>query len=497
MNCFLCQERLDERLDQLRVAFPDATFEVLRAKAVSALEEVARQCPDCQGELRAHLSFRLALMRPATEPVEVPSALRFNVRRALDRETAPRFSFAKRPFVGFAWTGGAVLSAVVLFVVARPLLMEQSQKTFSSAQNEAPAADVGSVAPKAEAPALESQNSTSSGAPVPAVGAKPPVAVPPTPGSDSTPPKLETPSGQGKGKPLASDSNAASPERAPSLGAKDAAQPALPAPNSESPKVPLGRSAPPLAQSSPAQTGSMPKNSRFGSAAPVLGRTRIEKPRSGFGASSPPVVASKELNTRLNGGIATRVRPSLLAPEGKALGFSVRIAPAEQSTPPTTGSLAPSPKGAAPPSIAPPQDAPPGSSAPATGAPSQEAPVPVNPRSSKRDPSSDSVAPPGDAPALDAEGSVSQEFHNDLAPPRTIQVSVEHDVSKARVTGQIERKGSHAVVLWSGEAQAKKPIPVSLAPLNATSGDKVTVSIEQQVSSSQTKILATTSVVVP
>ena len=211
MNCPQCQERLDERLDGLRSGLQSGALSPPAAheQAQRALEESVCECGDCEAELRAHTRLRMALMIPSPDEIgAAPPALRLNVRRALERETARPVRGAWRPMMNFAWTGGAMLSALGLFLVARPFLLERAQAPMMTASRSsdsgapiesasAPTArpKIGALAPLKKAPTSGSTSATKAAptsAPAPGAGQPQVVPAPPAVQTAPAPPASQT-----------------------------------------------------------------------------------------------------------------------------------------------------------------------------------------------------------------------------------------------------------------------------------------------------------------
>ena len=478
MNCPQCQERLDERLDEMRPALRGGTLApaAARAQAQTAFDAIVADCPECEGELRAYLQLRLSLMTPDAEmaSVAVPPNIRVNVRRALEREHLPLPPPAParpvwKPVKGFAWTGGAILSAIVLFAVARPFLLEKAQQPLSASSSStdmAPAPMVGQDNPSARV-------APSGGAPgdsprlpggVPKAASKPPkVGSAPPMSAKSAPPIV------GMGAPAPAPANSSSADSVSSAASAKVRQSARNDPQRNQ-----------AAKLSPPEMRMMQKPSGPQPPAPI-----VQSPGPGFG-SSGKVGPSLPAEPRLD--------PKLLAPSGEALGLSVRFVPSVTAR---EARVRPNVRSAAPPSLSAPRPA----FRPAPDKP-QEVPAnpdaltpPTNPAASSADTSE--KAPSG---AGKSAGSAGPAAPAPAPPPvfeGSLSVTVKTPVVNARVVGQIKDQAQKETVLWSGKAAANQSIPVPLAPLGAVKGDTVIVSFQQQVSLGETKTLASESVVIP
>ncbi len=474
MNCPQCQERLDERLDELRSGLHGSVLspDDARESAHRALEETTGDCPECAKELRAHLNVRLALMIPANETITVPPALRANVRRALEREGRASSS-SRRPF-GYAWAGGAIMSALVLFVVARPYLIERANAPMS--KNSAPTFDsetsVGAASPQVGANSSQPKPNTGSSA---ASSSKKSVS----PGKTSAP---------GSVRPMPAP-------LAPVQGRSSAGAP-LPAATarvSPSPRLPSPR----LRQNPAEGERDKPRLSP-----PRLGRSS-QTPSKSDGAS-PPVTA-KVPSLRPD---APKAKVESFAPTGQELGLTVRFVPAANDSArgvqQRNGSFRP-PGESAPPSPAPNQEASSDSNASDSNASDSFAGAgggtsPDKPHAARARPPLPSHRRPDDASSRNAAPVTSGETadtSSSATTSGTLSLAVEHDVTGARIRGQVTNKKSEPVVLWSGNALARQPISFPLTKLGAASGDTVSITIEQQSASGQTKTLATSTLVVP
>ncbi len=499
MNCPQCQEQLDERLDELRPGLRSGALspDDARSQAQKALQEAVSQCAECEGELREHLALRLSLMMPDAEVAEVvvPPALRANVRRALERESASRTYSARNPFKGFVWTGGAVLSAVVLFIVARPFLMERAQQTPF------PATDSTS----SSAPSLSQSAAPKMGKTSPTAKNGSLVPLPPTVGAHLTTPKP---------RKEMSASSVAKPPLPPPVGAmmppsqpqtSHSAQPTTPANDGEpSPRTRVGGSVRERVRPQPRDTTERPTTSP---------RATLPTPPPSMpmvGSSGPIKGAMGKHHVDSSAPIAPRLDPDLLAPSGKALGLTVRFVPASSSatggsrasqsprslyTAPAPAPGAPAPQGVTPPMVG--MAAPPATNN-AVGEGATKPATPVSPSTTAR-----AMRPRvGSAPPSMSDSATGSAESTNSTSSKAVEegilfIAVNEAVTNARVLGKVQGRAGQGVVLWSGNAPAHKPIEVPIEPLAANKGDTVDVSFQQQVSLGETKTLATTSVVVP
>ncbi len=497
MNYPQCQERLDERIDDLRAPLQRGeSGEWARAQAALMLEEVARDCPDCAAQLRAHVEVRLALMAPAPPPPAVPAALRANVRRALERETsAPLPPARSRAFGRWAWTGGAVASAALLFLVARPFLMERAQapipSSVSAQQDAAPAAKV-APQPQTADGAMPQKNAA-------------PKAAPPAPKPAAPAPKTAA---------SASKPSAPLPKIAPAPQPFVAPIPPVMAPP---PQAPLRVEAPP--------PRAAPAPHRMRKAAPPKLSPPAPQPHPASSFPAPLSGAMKPPAPRLQMPTEPRLAAKLEAPTGRTLGLRVALetAPvaatagrmdAVESSPALAPPLpAPAPEAA--------QDVAP--SASGGGAFARNGAMAGSQPDANGAAMDSAAGLPGNAPALaqPQAGAIlrgaarptsrfAAKSANALAarertalvkssPPAPLHItlSVEHPVTGARVTGKIAGKADAAKMLWMGNLTPKQPVSIPLAPLAPMSGDTVQVTVEQQTALGSATTLATASVAVP
>ncbi|RYX84356.1 hypothetical protein EON83_10610 [bacterium] len=519
MNCSQCQERLDEQLDELRPGLRSGALSSAdaRLQAQQALTETLSDCAECEGELRAHLNMRLSLMLPDPEmaSVAVPPALRANVRRALERESAaPAYVPAPwKPLKGFAWTGGMLLSAVLLFVVARPFLESSARKPLVTTN---------------AAPAEDSFDSTT-GSPGTMMAKKGPtrpqarkvVPAPAKPKGAVAPPDVarqQQPSGVVALPPL------------PQVGSHpEDAMPSRPS-SSDSDARPTRQDS---GDASPKSNNTAPRGGGAGQPQPVLSAPKSQPP---VVASSTPVSeataaseSANDIRARSVEPVEPRLAPDLVAPSGPALGLVVRFVPSKSLR---DGADAAAPRAnlfmARPNAPVTPQDgappaamAPPAPIAPAAPKPGAQEKAPTESTGAKPPPRSPMMMRRGAGGGGNANAKMRTNENRDMADANanagtdpiasananassvpvvekgTLSVAVKEPVANARVMGQVQGREGEGIILWSGNAAANKPISVPLEPLKANKGDTINITFQQQVSLGEVKTLATTTVTVP
>ncbi|BCM93414.1 hypothetical protein IAD21_05305 [Abditibacteriota bacterium] len=496
MNCPQCQEQLDERLDELRSGIQTGTLShaAARAQAHTALQDAVRQCSACEAELSAHLQLRLSLMLTDAEvaSIAVPPAIRVNVRRALERENSSRSYAARNPFKGFAWTGGAIMSAVALFVIARPYLIERAQAPVSDS----------AISVQAPAPdSVSSQDSTPSSAPKNGTAAKPPLV-------RAMPPKIKR-----------GALPALTPGKATQQSPVVVAPPDVVSPQATSPTSSEVRQSAPRTRVRPRVREGAARNDNTSEKAPPSREAAPPSPKLSLpmvGSAAPSGGAAKTSGSDSAVPATPHLDSDLLASSGKALGLTVRFVrspSAETEARMTTKSnnfAAPAP----PAPLAPAQDG--------SGGPPAMVPAPVTKPATPGDEASTSAPTPpsseqramrsriapgasGTSPTMSDSANNPEAVESSPNRPKekgsletgSLSVSVNEAVTNARVVGQVQGRSGDGILLWSGNALAHKPITVPLEPLEASKGDKVNIAFQQQVSLGETKTLATTSVVLP
>lgn len=579
MNCSSYQERLDERLDLLRARVQDGSVSRadVRAQGVAALQEIVRDCSECEGELRTHLNVRLALLDSDPESIIVPPELRLNVRRALDRDRlVPQRASSRPSWMGFVWTGGSVFLAIGLFIVARPLLIEQAQKPVMAPSSEAPASSAteSGIAPQIT-PALPTQKykettpaknglaqgkatSKPSGAVSPSTltapraqrtqrpvelqsTQKPPVhpsvrlAVPPPP---AVSPKMPATSGNRNSQNSTSTVAQTPPRSKPTAsGRKQNSQDKLLSSASPATAPRLFRGAPAPAAQDTASSGASEVKPRVAipDAAQLQAKSTTLRDedlglevhfiperanrfmaKNGFGgnAGSAEVFAG---NAGGGGGFGGNA--------GGAGGFgganpNAANDSAESKSPPLGVPESPAPAAAAPGRRARDDENGARRSVPSTNTPGAQNATKSqnNPRNSASlpDKRSDS-APTNSTSSVSGVGALKNNERltanearannarvqqrnrasaTSEAPP-FVAVSVLSAVSNARIMGRIKAKSEQEMLLWTGNLEARQQVSVSLAPLGIASKDEIEISVEQQISPSQTNKLATTTLVAP
>ena len=526
MNCQECQERLDERLDDLRAPLlrGEMAGESARARALLLLEKVARDCPDCAGELRAHLEVRLALMAPGAAPT-VPPTLRANVRRALERESPARQIGLRGRAVGrWTWAGGAVASAALLFLVARPFLIERAETSLrppvSDTAQTGAAPPAAPVVPKPSSALTQSKAASKAPPPAPKPVAPKPTSAPPPPKLAVPPPPFVAPRA-GQIAPLLPPSPKSSPQFAapmpPAPSQKRASAALDPHQNERRRESLVPPTAPPAPKAAPAKP---PAPDMTSARAPRLSSPTIRAPQplAAPGAPASPFGGAKARAPRADTPTEPRLDAKLLAPTGRALGLRVVFETSVASVAGNVGAFkapaAPAP--ALPPPASQSADAPVFSAKNGSGAAAPDAARGA--LSDANGAAMDAAASAADAPALAQRetGTMMRSAPRGAAKPDTLfarrqkralakvaapapllSLSVEHAVTGARVTGKIAGRTGDAKILWTGDLAANRAVSIPLSPLAPASGDTVDVAVEQQISLGGTKTLAGATVRVP